>query len=292
MEAALIQGTEAWLALRRTHIGSSDIPIILGISPWSTPLQLYQRKKGLTPEQTSNAAMTRGTGMEEQARQWFEERTQKIMFPCVRFHEEHKFLMASLDGMTMEGDAIVEIKCPGKATHSLALQGKLPEHYMAQVQHQLLVTGLPMAYYCSYDGIDGVIIEVRRDEFLIQRILDESTKFFECMINDTPPAPCSKDYSEIMIEKSQRDVIENWRKVKGQLKELEEIEADLKKSIVDMGDGGNFCLAEGEKTIVTATKVVRDGIIDWKTLCTDLGIPDSQVNLYRKPGMTYYKLSM
>jgi len=38
---------EQWLALRSTGIGSSDAPVILGLSKWKSPLSLYYEKLGL-----------------------------------------------------------------------------------------------------------------------------------------------------------------------------------------------------------------------------------------------------
>ena len=71
---------------------------------------------------------------------------------------------ASLDGMTLAGDRIVEIKCPVKGRESTLWQaveaGELPEHYQWQVQHQLLVTAAAVADVFVFDGTEGVLLEI------------------------------------------------------------------------------------------------------------------------------------
>ncbi len=44
MTSQLIQNTPEWHAFRRKRIGASDAPVIMGISPWKTPYQLWIEK--------------------------------------------------------------------------------------------------------------------------------------------------------------------------------------------------------------------------------------------------------
>ena len=52
-----IQGTPEWLEFRRTMVMASDSPVIMGVSPWKTPLQLYHEKVNGT-QQVKNASIT------------------------------------------------------------------------------------------------------------------------------------------------------------------------------------------------------------------------------------------
>ena len=63
----LVQGSAEWHQHRRKHRNASETPIILGVSPWQTPYQLWQIKLGLV-EQEVTPAMLRGTQLEPQAR--------------------------------------------------------------------------------------------------------------------------------------------------------------------------------------------------------------------------------
>src|SRR5689334_6309347 len=140
--SALLQNTSEWLEMRRNKIGASDAPVIMGVSPWKTPFQLWEEKLGIGKEKETTASMRRGIDMEEEARQKFEELTGHIVFPKVMFHPDYEYLMASLDGIDMDHKVAVEIKCPGREDHECAMDGVVPEKYKPQLQHQLEVTGL------------------------------------------------------------------------------------------------------------------------------------------------------
>lgn len=42
----LLQNTQEWEKFRLQKIGASDAPIIMGVSPWKTPFQLWLEKTG------------------------------------------------------------------------------------------------------------------------------------------------------------------------------------------------------------------------------------------------------
>lgn len=72
---------------------------------------------------------------------------------------------ASLDGVTLDGELIVEIKCPYKGQGSALWQaveaGEVPEHYRMQAQHQLMVSGAAFAHLWVFDGKVGLLREIR-----------------------------------------------------------------------------------------------------------------------------------
>ena len=189
-----VQGSAEWLAHRQKHLGASDAAAAMGIDPWKTPYQLWEQKLGIAPPVQVNAAMQRGTDMEPEARKAFEAETGLEVFPQVVYHPQHAFMMASMDGLTLSKDFGCEIKCPGAKSHAIALDGKIPEHYMPQLQHQLACLDIPMLWYYSYDGTAGVAIEVPRDEEYISRLIDSEQKFWECVKSKTPPEMTNKDY--------------------------------------------------------------------------------------------------
>jgi YqaJ-like viral recombinase domain len=63
---------------------------------------------------------------------------------------------ASLGGLTLAGDRVLEIKCPFRGRDSAlwksVQEGKLPEHYRWQVQHQLMVDRAEVADVFVFDG--------------------------------------------------------------------------------------------------------------------------------------------
>ncbi len=104
---------------------------------------------------------------------------------------------ASLDGMTLEGDLVLEIKCPVRGIRSDlwqgALDGQVPMHYRIQVQHQFMVSGARTAHLWVFDGTRGVLVIIERDEALMEAIKMAWDGFQPHLDGDTPPALSEAD---------------------------------------------------------------------------------------------------
>lgn len=177
---ALEQGTYEWLTFRRSHVCASDAPAIMGLSPYKTKQQLMDEKLRYY-EQHCNPYMQRGKDLEPVALEKFQEETNLIMFPMVGVHDSIDWMAASFDGVSICRKYIVEIKCPGKKDHALAMQGKVPEKYYPQVQHQICVSDVDFAYYYSFDGENGVTIKVERDNEFIEKMVDMEREFWDTL---------------------------------------------------------------------------------------------------------------
>ncbi len=174
----LTQNTPEWLEFRRKHIGASDAATIMGINPYRTSKALW-REKVLGDQQKENSAMRWGKEKESEALRCFETMTHSLVFPAVVLHPEIDWASASLDGLDIERNFIVEIKCPGAKNHQLAVDGFVPDHYYAQIQHQLACCDLDDAFYFSYDGNKGVMIEVKRNKDFIEKMIDKEEIFWD-----------------------------------------------------------------------------------------------------------------
>src|SRR5258708_33099507 len=98
----LQQGSTEWLELRNNKIGASDAPVIMEVSPWTTPFQLWQMKMGLT-KVAQNEAMKHGLTYEPIARIKFMEEVGCHILPIVALHDEIDFMLASFDGVSSCG---------------------------------------------------------------------------------------------------------------------------------------------------------------------------------------------
>jgi putative phage-type endonuclease len=183
----LTQGTHEWLEYRRGMRNASETAAVLGVNPWMTPYQLWLTKTNRTTTKTT-AAMQHGTDMEPLARAAYEEHTGNIMQPLVLQYGPYS---ASLDGMDLDGQLIVEIKCPYKGQASRlwdgALEGVIPDYYRLQVQHQLMVAGAALAHLWVFDGSQGLLIPIDRDEAAMEAIRRGWDAFQVCLSTDTPP---------------------------------------------------------------------------------------------------------
>lgn len=183
MHPELIQGTPQWLALRKTKITATDSAVIMGKNPWKSVQQLYDEKMSDEPPSPPNAAMQRGIELEPIARDLYEIKTGWNVQPKVVIKD---WAMASLDGIDEYGH-IVEIKCPGEKVHNMALKDKIPDYYYPQLQHQMFVCDAKEMNYFSFDGLDGVIVKVKRDQEFIDCMVEKEMEFFKNLTSKIRP---------------------------------------------------------------------------------------------------------
>lgn len=146
----LAQNTAEWEKWREGGLGASDAPSVLGLSPWTTSLQLWNYFMGFSKKQGSNFAMRRGQFLEPKVRFWYECKVDHPFPPICCQHDDYPWLRASLDGFDFLSNTILEIKCPKQRLHQEALEGKIPQNYLPQLYHQLLVTDATKVVYLSY----------------------------------------------------------------------------------------------------------------------------------------------
>src|ERR1700743_3251665 len=115
----LEQGSQEWLSWRKTVITATDCSSIMGNNPWTTAYKCWQRKVGLIEENKSNEAMERGKRLEPEARSQFTQQYGIDMTPVVVESTEYDFLGASLDGISIMGNYLLEIKCGGDKLHNM-----------------------------------------------------------------------------------------------------------------------------------------------------------------------------
>lgn len=183
----LTQGSPSWLEYRLAKRNASESAAVMGLSPWQTPYQLWLAKTGRATTKVT-PAMQRGTDLEPAARAAYEAQTGLVMQPLVLQDGAYS---ASLDGMTLEGDLILEIKCPVRGSRSDLWQdvsaGKVPENYMVQIQHQLMVSGSETAHLWVFDGTAGILHEIVRDDTLMEGIRAAWDGFQQYLDTDTAP---------------------------------------------------------------------------------------------------------
>jgi len=274
--SALQQNTEEWLEFRKSKIGSSDAPIIMGKSPWKTPYDLWEEKLGMRESFWESKAMRRGKDLEPVALKSFQEKTGCVMWPDVKTHPEHHFIIASLDGITMNGKAAVEIKCPGEKTHQMALDGEIPEHYQIQMQHQLAVTDLAKMYYFSFDGEDGVILELQRDEEFIKEMIGKEAAFYTCMKDLVPPVQTRED--PLWCASA-----EQWRAIQRKKMVLEQEEKICKQTLIQLA--GN---SDARGCGLRLTKYLRKGAVQYNKIPELTGV---DLDAYRKESRELWRLT-
>lgn len=183
------QRTNDWHGWRQAGIGSSDAPIIMGVSPYTKLHKLWEQKVGISKGFGGNWATMRGNQMEPKARADYELRYGIEAPPMLVIHSQYDFMRASLDGYNRDLGIVLEIKCPGKKDHTCAEQGQVPVHYYPQIQHQLMVTGAREAHYYSFKDEKGILIKVAPDlEYIKELALKEIKFWYENVLAKVAPS--------------------------------------------------------------------------------------------------------
>jgi putative phage-type endonuclease len=276
------QNTPEWLEFRKDKIGASEAAIIMGVSPWSTPYQLWCEKMGISDPKELSAAMQRGHDLEQKARDFFEQESRIPIYPKVVLHPALDWMMASIDGISADLQTVVEIKCPGSADHSLAKKGEIPAKYIPQLQHQMAVCQVNHMFYLSFDGTEGIIIPVERDDSYILKLVDAEMAFWDCMNTFRAPELCDRDYVQredyLWVETAME-----WSEIRNKIQQLQEREDELRSLLSDMSDGKN-CSGGGVKV----SRIVRKGNIDYSSIPE---IKNVCLEVYRKPNTTFIKIT-
>jgi len=278
----LEQGSQEWLSWRKTVITATDASIIMGNNPWETTYRCWQRKLGLIEEKKSNEAMERGKRLEPEARARFIELHGIDMMPAVVESTQIDFLGASLDGMSKDGSTLLEIKCGGDKLHAMASRGEIPEYYKDQMQHQLLVTGAEKCFYYSYDGKNGIYLEVFPDPEYRVKFMPKARDFWRCVAFCEPPALQDSDYKDMSKEPKWKELASHYRKINDQIKSLEEIKERYRKELLSLC-GDQSCLGDGIK----AMKMVMRGRVAYDEIPE---IKDIDLDKYRKESTTTWKI--
>jgi putative phage-type endonuclease len=185
---------------RLNGIGGSDMPIILGLSSYKTPYQLWLEKTGQTDikEDSQTPWQYWGSKLEHVIRDEFSLRHNvKVEQPEAIVHPMCDFMRANVDGFIPELNAVLEIKTT--ASFNAKEWGEvgtdiIPLNYLVQVAHYCAVTNADCAYIAVLiGGNDYREYKYTRDLELELKIMDEAKKFWDCVVNRIEPILCNID---------------------------------------------------------------------------------------------------
>jgi len=174
---------EKMRAERINYIGSTDAAAILGLSRWRTRLQVWAEKTELIkPEDISKELRVRlGIKQEQIVAELFEEETGKKVQRMNEtvYHPDYNFLAANIDRRVVGEDSLLECKTTS-TWHSKEWEGEeIPQEYIVQCYHQLLVTGKSKVYLAGLIGNEKFVIkEIERDGDVIESLKKKELDFW------------------------------------------------------------------------------------------------------------------
>src|SRR5712691_11284499 len=276
------QRTEEWQRWRESGIGASLAPGVMGANPWfpRTPYEVFLllTKRVGSPEQTD--VMRRGLELEEPARQAFEAQTGVIVEPRTLEHPKYPFLRASLDGITLDGTAIVEVKAPGRATfETIGTAREVPPHYYWQIQQQLAVSRAARCYLWVYSpGEEGILLPVLPNREDIARLVARAEALWTCVQTDTPP-PLSDRDTVVRADPQWLTRAEEYRKTEAVVAEWTTKLEAARSALIDLMRGAARVAGGG----ILVTRSARQGAVDYKAIVQERW-PGLDVAPYRRPG--------
>lgn len=286
---------------RRSLIGASDMPIIMGDSPYMTPYELWLDKTNKTPlEQTTNFAIERGNRWEDRVRQLFEKKSGMEFYAKNFTHPENPIHSASLDGYNAQYKEGLEIKVTSREVLKEVAAGRVPEKYKAQVQWQIYVADLKKNnFFAAFvdkneKGVEEIIetslTVVYRDNDYIEKLINAADAFWTFVESNTAPPLTDKDSKELKGHAARKDFAE-LKRVKQKLDDVKQTMRELESVYKFLQ---NECIKHMDHAIVTCEgvklqKIVRKGSIDYKEMS------ESEKNIiekYRKPDTISYRVDL
>lgn len=184
---------------RRDGLGSSDVPELLGLSPYqgAGPIRLFAEKCGLLPleeDEEEADALELGHLLEEPLVRFYERKTGHVAdlgFETV-IHPEHAWRRASLDARVRGRSCALEVKAVGIGMHRawdpLSDDG-IPNYVRAQCAWQMHVANLEEVHVVAMiGGPSGFrVFYVPRDRELEELVVAEAAAFWTRVLERRAP---------------------------------------------------------------------------------------------------------
>jgi putative phage-type endonuclease len=251
---------------RLLGIGGTDIGVILGLSPYKTPYQLFLEKTGIIEDtQEENKFQYWGTKLEPLIRDEFALRNNvKIETPETQIHPFYDFMRANVDGFITEWNSVLEVK--SSSGYSASQWGEtgtnmIPVFYLTQVAHYVATLNADSAHIAVLiGGNDYREFKYIRDSALEDIIIDAAKKFWECVKTNVAPPAISQVDLKLMYPTSQTkpvavndEALASFKKLNEIKKQIKELNNSLEKSKIEimdyMKDADSLTTADGETLV-------------------------------------------
>ena len=276
--------TEQQIEERKLGIGGSDMPIILGLSNYKTPYQLYLEKIGEVGSSYEETELQEwGHRIEPLIRIKFAEKHNlKLRAPVedIKYaplcglitydletvvHPFHEYLRGNLDGFIPELNAVHEIKCSNQfMANEWGEDGSdvIPMTYLVQVAHYCAVTNADYAYITVLIGGHNYReFKYTRDLELEATVIDAAKEFWNYVKTKTPPPPVNQvdlklmfprhnPEKTIMAPQDITELLSTLGETRLKIKELSQIEEKYKFNIMEFMQDSECMTDQSGKPLV------------------------------------------
>lgn len=261
----LIQGSPEWIAHRLNCVCASDIAPIMGIKgAFSNRNALMQEKLGKVRELSGfqKNMFAAGHEWEKLVLNHAALDIYKLKPAVVEYDEDPRF-MASLDGIDVEHEIILEVK---SVTNNIRFEmycKETPAHYMAQVQWQMFCSGYKKALIAFvFDGTVEIKMIEYDQLFIVQAKLAayEFLKELDAIKAGTSVAKIQTLPPSVMAD----DIKEFKRMIKERKNDIERMEDDIKLMAEILLGQNNAVKLENDE--ISIQWIERQGSVQYKNI--------------------------
>jgi len=241
---------------RSNGIGSSEIAMLLGISPWGGPHRLWRKKLKLEKDEHTSV-MRRGVYLERAILDWYsDEHGVELSYPGTIRHPDYPWVVDTVDAI------VVGVRCVEAKTRHKDWGGEVPLYYQAQCQWHMGCHDLDLCDVPVDTGWDFETLTVERDRELFEKMVEIARVFWINHIETKIPPPLDQDAATSKwlnanvrqntdrIRVATNDevaLLMQYRNLKLAQKEIAEFEVRIKEAIGN-DDGLNI---DGTDAVVT-----------------------------------------
>lgn len=264
---------EKFLKDRKLGIGGSDVAAIMGLSPWTTPMEVYIDK--ITPEVIIKETPSTKKGIENEERvlQLYSENNSVKLIPKPKFHDkEIPYLFANPDAITEDKSRIVEAKTTGAFSKTFA--DGIPQTYICQVAHYCMIAEVEFADIAVLNLDNNTYTEFTyfRDYNLEDRIRKACVNFWENhVLKRIPPLAITEDDVELLYPESEPEssieadtkILNNYEVIKRANEEIKRLKKDIEELELSISPYKARLMEElKDKEVIT---LAGKRLITWKT---------------------------
>jgi putative phage-type endonuclease len=257
----------------RSHgIGASDIPGILGISPWSSPYSVWSSKVLTYADNGGSEAMRWGHLLEDAIRAEAERRIGVTAYGIQQRCEHRRFpwARATVDALYVDdtdSHGCLEIKCTGDRWN------EVPPHVEAQVQWQLEVTNLWHAWIAAlHNGRRLTLWPIQRDPEIGSKMLEIGERFWEAyIVTGVPPATDGKPATSEALAARFSSADEGAETEIDSLADIVARLRNVRRAVKDYGDEETGYMNKIKEALGNAEVGTIDGVpvVTWKKTQTE-----------------------
>jgi len=208
---AVDEAKKRFLENRRGGIGGTDISAIVGVNPWSTPLDVWlakTKRREYLPDLSDNEYIWWGNALEPLIAHRYSDRTgfELIDHIGILQHPLYERVIGAPDRLVMGADLGLEIKNTGYKGQEWGDAGSdhVPEQHLLQCIWYMAVTDLPRWDVAAFFGGNRMeIYRIKRNRELEEFLIDAGLRFWRDYVETDrePPIDSSARYGEYLAKK-------------------------------------------------------------------------------------------